>query len=137
LIDGTYLTFGQLDEGGGYNFFFSERNMPTKTPATISAILTVLILVLLAITFALLQMVALNGTSERQGLTAMGLSLGCQSIVIILLGALAARATRFLVTKVEWNGILAVAVTVIVAGTIGGVVSFLVSVIAIPIAGIR
>jgi hypothetical protein len=111
--------------------------MPTRSPATISAVLTVLILVFLAIIFALLQMVALNGASERQGLTAMGLSLGCQSIVIILLGALAARATRFLVTKVEWNGILAVAVTVIVAGTIGGVVSFLVSVIAIPIAGIR
>ena len=50
--------------------------MTNKSPATISAILTVLILVLLAILFALLQMVALNGASERQGLTAMGISLG-------------------------------------------------------------
>ena len=111
--------------------------MPTKTPATISAILTVLILVLLAIVFVLLQMVALNSASERQGLTAMGLSLGCQSLVIILLGTLAARATTFLITKLEWNSILAVVITVIAAIMIGGVVSFLASVIAIPVAGIR
>jgi membrane protease YdiL (CAAX protease family) len=111
--------------------------MSNRSPATISAILTVLILIFLAIVFLLLQMVALNGVSERQGLTAMGLSLGCQSLVIILLATLAARATTFLITKVEWNSILAVATTVLVAGTIGGVVSFLVSIVAIPVAGIR
>ena len=111
--------------------------MPTKTPATISAVLTVLILVFVAIVFVLLQMIALNGASERQGLTAMGLSLGCQSLVVILLGTLAARVTTFLITKVEWNSILAVVVTVLAATTIGGVISFLASVIAIPIAGIR
>jgi hypothetical protein len=82
-------------------------------------------------------MVALNGDSERQGLTAMGLSLGCQSIIVILLAALAARATTFLVTKVEWNSILAVVVTVFVAATIGGVFSFLATILAIPVAGIR
>lgn len=111
--------------------------MLNRSPATISAILTVLILVLLAILFLLLQMVALNGASERQGLTAMGIALGCQSLVIILLAMLAARATTFLTTKVEWNSILAVVVTVILAATIGGVISFLASILAIPVAGIR
>ena len=110
--------------------------MSRKSPATISAILTVLILVFLAIVFVLLQMVALNGATERQGLTAMGLSLGCQSIVVILLATLAARATTFLITKVEWNSILAVVVTVVIASVIGGVISFLTSIIAIPVAGI-
>ena len=110
--------------------------MSKRSPAAISAILTVLILVLLAILFVFLQMIALNGASERQGLTAMGISLGCQSLVIILLATLAARATTFLITKVEWNSILAVFVTVIVATTIGGVLSFLASIIAIPVAGI-
>lgn len=110
--------------------------MRNRSPATISAILTVLILVFVAIVFVLLQMVALNGASERQALTAMGLSLGCQSLVIILLAALAARATTFLTTKVEWNSILAVAVTVLIASVIGGVISFLASIIAIPVAGI-
>lgn len=111
--------------------------MPKKTPATISAILTVLILILLAILTVLLQMVALNGASERQGFTAMGISLTCQGIVIILLAIFAARATSFLITKVGWNSILAVVVTVLAATTIGGTISFLTSIIAIPIAGIR
>ena len=111
--------------------------MPKRSPATISAALTVLILVLLAILFTLLQMLALNGASERQGLTAMGISLGCQSLVVILLATVAARATTFLITKVGWNSILAVAITVLVAGTIGGVIAFLSTIIAIPIAGIR
>jgi hypothetical protein len=111
--------------------------MPTKTPATVSAILTILILVLLAIVFLLLQMVALNGVSERQGVTAMGVSLGCQGIVLILLGGLAARATTFLITKIEWNSILAVVVTVLAATTVGGVIAFLSSFISIAVAGIR
>jgi|SRR5215208_7776668 len=111
--------------------------MPNKTPALISAILTVLTLILLAILSVVLQMVALNGTSERQGLTAMGISLACQGIVMILLGILAARATKFLITTVGWNSILAVVITVLVASTIGGTISFLTSVIAIPLAGIR
>ena len=110
--------------------------MRNKSPATLSAVLTVLILIVLAVVFLLIQMIALNGVSERQGLTAMGLSLGCQSLVIILLAALAARATTFLTTKVEWNSVLAVVVTVLVASILGGVLSFLASIIAIPVAGI-
>ena len=111
--------------------------MSQKTPATISAVLTVLILVFLGILFVLLQMIALNGASERQGLTALGLSLGCQSLVVILLATLAARATTFLITRVEWNSILAVVVTVFAAATVGGVISFLATIVSIPIAGIR
>jgi membrane protease YdiL (CAAX protease family) len=110
--------------------------MTRKSPATISAILTVLILVILAVIFTVLQMVVLNGASERQGLTAMGISLGCQSLIILMLATLASRATTFLITKVEWNSILAVVVTVTVAATIGGVISFLASIVAIPVAGI-
>ena len=111
--------------------------MPLKSPATTSAALTILILVLVAIVFALLQMLALNGAGERQGLTAMGVSLACQSLVIILLAALAARATRFLITKVDWNSILAVVVTVLVATTIGGTISFLSMLLSMVLAGIR
>ena len=111
--------------------------MPTKTPSAVSAILTIVILVVLAIIFVLLQMVALNGVSERQGATAMGVSLACQGVVMILLGILAARATTFLITKVEWNSILAVVLTVFVAATIGGVIAFLSSFVSIAVAGIR
>ena len=111
--------------------------MPNVKSATLSAILTVLVLILLAVLSLLLQMVALNGASEIQGVTAMGISLACQSIVVILLGIFAARATNFLITKVNWNSILAVGVTVLVATMIGGTISFLSSIIAIPVAGIR
>lgn len=111
--------------------------MPKRNPATISAALTVLILVLVAILFTLLQMLALNGASERQGLIAMGISLGCQSLVVILLAALAARATTFLTKTVGWNSILAVFMTVLIAAILGGVIAFLSTILAIPIAGIR
>lgn len=111
--------------------------MSNKTPATISAILTVLILIALAIVFVLLQMIALNGFSEREGLTAMGLSLGCQSLAVIFLAVFAARATAFLITKVGWNNILAVAITVFAMTTIGGVLFFLSSFVSAAVAGIR
>jgi membrane protease YdiL (CAAX protease family) len=111
--------------------------MPPKTPAAISATLTILILIILAIVFVLFQMLALNGASERQGATAMGIALACQSIVVISLGAFAARVTDFLITKIGWDRILAVIITVIVMTSIGGAISFLASIIAIPVAGMR
>jgi membrane protease YdiL (CAAX protease family) len=111
--------------------------MSTKTPAAIAALLTVVILILLAGLFVLFQMIALNGASERQGVTAMGIALACQSLVVIFLGIFAARATDFLIKKVSWNQILAVVTTVMVATAIGGTISFLASIIAIPVAGIR
>jgi hypothetical protein len=82
-------------------------------------------------------MVALNGAGERQGATAMGISLACQGVVMILLAVFSVRATGFLITKVQWNSILAVAVTVTVAAMIGGVLSLLSSILAVPVAGIR
>jgi hypothetical protein len=115
----------------------AKKEVTGKRPATISAVLTVLVLSVLAILSVLLQMIALNGAGEGQGLTATGLSLACQGVVILLLAIAAARATNFLVTEVTWNGILAVVVTVLIATMIGGTISFLSSVIAIPLAGIR
>jgi hypothetical protein len=111
--------------------------MSNKSPATISAVLTVLVLIVTGTIFLLLQMVALNGAGERQGLTAMGISLACQSLVIIVLAASAARVTDFLITRVDWNSILAVVVTVILATMIGGMLSLLSMIISIPVAGIR
>jgi membrane protease YdiL (CAAX protease family) len=111
--------------------------MQNKRSATVSAILTVVVLILLAVISLLLQMVALNGAGERQGVTAMGISLACQGIVVIVLAILAARVTDFLIRRVSWNSILAVAVTVLVAAMIGGTTSFLSMILSIPIAGIR
>jgi membrane protease YdiL (CAAX protease family) len=110
--------------------------MSNKTPAAISATLTVLILILLGVLFVLFQMLALNGASERQGMIAMGLALACQSMVVIFLGTVAAWATNFLIARVGWDRILAVIVTVLVTTAVGGTLSFLATILAIPVSGI-
>jgi hypothetical protein len=114
-----------------------EATMPSRKPAIVSAILTVLILALLALLSALLQMVALNGASERQGITALGISLTCQGAVIILAAIVARWLTQFLITKADWNPIMAVITVVLVTATVAGAITFLFMIIAIPVAGIR
>jgi hypothetical protein len=111
--------------------------MPNKTPAIISTILTVLLLIVLAVLSLLFEIVALNGASERPGVTAMGISLICQGVGIILLGILAGRVTNLMITKFNWNKTLAVVIAVIVGTALGGLISFLSIVISIPLAGIR
>ena len=65
------------------------ENIPSKTPTIISVILTILLLVIFGILSALFEMFALNDVSERQGGTAMGISLVCQGAGIILIGRFA------------------------------------------------
>lgn len=111
--------------------------MSNKTPATISVILTVLLLILLAVLLLLIELIALNGVNERQGVTAMGISLACQGAVLILAGLSARWMTNFLITKADWNHSMAVVTAVLVAASVGGAISFLSVIIAIPVAGIR
>jgi hypothetical protein len=111
--------------------------MLNKNPATVSVILTILLLIFIAVVLLLFEMVALNGASERQGLTAMVLSLGCQGVVMLLAGVVARWLTNFLITKATWNNIMAVITAVLVAASVGGAISFLSMIIAIPLAGIR
>jgi hypothetical protein len=111
--------------------------MPNKTPAVISVILTILLLVVFAIVSVLFEMLALNGASERQGMTAMGISLLCQGVGAVLLGFFAWWLTNLLISKFNWNKIIAVVVTVFLGTTIGTGISFLSLIISIPIAGIR
>ncbi len=111
--------------------------MPNKTPAVISVILTILLLVVFAIVSVLFEMLALNGASDRQGMTAMGISLLCQGVGAVLLGIFAWWLTSLLISKFNWNKIIAVVVTVFLGTTIGTGISFLSLIISIPIAGIR
>ena len=111
--------------------------MPTKTLAIISAVLTVVLLILFGVLFLFMQMIALNGASEQQGTTAMGFSLICQGIGVILAAVLAWRLTTLLIEKFNWNAILSVVIAVL-AGTFGGgLLAFLSFIVSIPIAGIR
>lgn len=111
--------------------------MTGKRPATIAAVSTVILLVLLAVLSLLLQMVALSGAGERQGVTAMGISLVCQGAVMLLAALLARWLTDFLIAKADWNHTMAVVSAVLLAASLGGAISFLAMILSIPIAGIR
>jgi hypothetical protein len=111
--------------------------MPNKTPAIISAVLTVILLVIFGVLSVFMQMLVLNGASERQGVTAMGVSLLCQGVGAILAAAFAAWLANLVITKFNWNNMLAVVGAVIAGTLLGGVIPFLSIIISIPLAGVR
>lgn len=111
--------------------------MPNKTPAIISVVLTILLLVVFAIVSVLFEMLALNGASESQGVTAMGISIICQGVGAILIGVFAWWLTNLLISKFNWNKVIAVVVTVFLGTVIGTGISFLSLIISIPVAGVR
>ena len=110
--------------------------MPNKTPAIISAVSTIILLILFGVVSVLTQMLVLNGVNESQGTTAMGVSLVCQGAGAILAAAFAGWLTNLVITKFNWNNILAVVVAVIAGTLLGGVISFLSIIVSIPLAGI-
>ena len=111
--------------------------MSDKTPAVISTILTIILLVVFGILSVFVQMLALNGASERQGMTAMGILLACQGAGAILLGVFAGWFTRLAITKFNWNKIIAVTAAVFLATLFGVGISFLSTLLSIPLAGIQ
>lgn len=111
--------------------------MPPRTSSIIAAVLTFLVLILFSIVLLFVEVIALNGASERQGFTAMALSLICQGITVILAAMLAWRLTALLVTKFNGNTALAVIISVVAGVFGGGLIFFLSVLIAIPVAGIR
>jgi hypothetical protein len=111
--------------------------MTSTRSATIAAVSTGIILILLAVLFILLQLVALNGASEGQGITSMGISLACQGVVILLAGIFARWLAHFLIARAEWSHNMAIISAVILAASLGGAISFLSMIVAIPVAGIR
>jgi hypothetical protein len=111
--------------------------MTNKTPAIISSILTVILLILFAVLSVFMQMITLNGVSESQGMTAMGISLVCQGVGVILAGIFAGWITNLVVTKFNWNKVLSVLIAVFAGVLLGGAISFVSTIISIPLAGIR
>jgi hypothetical protein len=118
-----------------FNIF--GETVSNKTASSVSVILTVLLLVIFAVLALVFEMVALNGVGERQGMTALGISLICHSAGAILLGILACRSTHLMITKFNLNQVLAATLTVMLGMLAGGTISFLSVLISIPLAGIR
>jgi len=111
--------------------------MPNTTPAIISAVLTVILLIIFGVLTVFTQMLVLNGVGEIQGMTAMGVSLVCQGAGAILAAVLAGWLTNLIIIKFNWNNILAVVIAVIAGTLLGGVLSVISIIVSIPLAGIR
>ena len=73
--------------------------MPNKKPALTSAVLTIILLIIFGVLSVLTQMLVLNGANERQGMTAIGVSLICQGAGAILAAVLAAWLTNLGITN--------------------------------------
>ncbi len=111
--------------------------MPNKTPAVISVILTILLLIVFGVVSILFEMLALNGAGESQGAAALGISILCQGVGAILIGVFVWWLSNLLISKFNWNKIVAVIVTVFLGTVIGGGISLLSIIVSIPAAGVR
>ena len=111
--------------------------MTNKTPAVISAVITVVLLVIITVLSLFFEMVALDGATEKQGIIALSISLVCHILAIILLGLFASRFTKFVITKFNLNKILAAITAVILAIGLGVVFSFFTMTLSILGAGVR
>lgn len=110
--------------------------MTTKTPAIISVVLTILVLLLLGVLSIFMNMVALNGMSSREGGPAL-LTLGSCSIIGIILSAIvASRLTKTFINKYSWNSILAVITAFIASIILGFVLNVIGFILAIIVADI-
>lgn len=111
--------------------------MPTKTPSMIAGLSTFFILIAVAIVFVFGQIVLLNGVSESDAFNAISISVICQSVGLLLAVILARWLTRLLLTRFNWNPILAVITAIVAATGFGALVSFLSIILSTLFAGIR
>jgi len=112
--------------------------MPTKTPVTVSVTLTIILLIVVAFATMFMQIVMLNGVmNEGQATTALGVTLGCQGVVIILGTIFTRWLTKMLIVRFQWNNALTVIVSVMVATFLGAAISFLSIITGLIAAGIR
>jgi hypothetical protein len=86
---------------------------------SISAALTVVLLILTGVLVLFVELIALNGFSERQGTAALVTSVTIQAAGIVVSAVVAARLSGWLVAKFDWNKALSV-VCAVLAGTLLG-----------------
>ncbi|MCE9647094.1 MAG: hypothetical protein K8S20_13920 [Chloroflexi bacterium] len=113
------------------------KNTPNKTPVRIAAVITMILLFFVAVLSVLLEMVALNGASEKQGMFAIGTSLLCNGLGIVLFGLFSGWFTKFVMARFNWNPTLAVVIAVAAGVIIGSAASLLSLMLSIPLAGIQ
>lgn len=108
--------------------------MPNKTPAIISAVLTLIVLIVVNVILAFFILIALNGFSERSGSTSLAASLVCQGVGVILAVIVAWRLAIRLITKSNWGNVPAVLVSTLAGTLTGAGLSFVVMIASIFLA---
>ncbi len=111
--------------------------MPSKIPAILSGLSTLVILILVAVLSVFVQMLVLNGVSEAKAFNAMSISLICQSVGLLIAVSITRWAPNLLITKFNWSRFLAMTVAVGAATGVGVVIAFLSIIISLPLAGTR
>lgn len=112
--------------------------MPNKSPAIISVIVTVVLLLILGALSFFIDLVVLNGFSESAGGSALIAFGVCQSLGLILSAFFARWLTNLLFYKFNWNKIWTVIVSVLASVILSGVLaipSFIIS--AVVAEGLR
>lgn len=108
--------------------------MPTKTPSIVSTIVTVILLILFVIASGFFLLVALNGFDSSSGEPALITALICNILSIIFAAVLAWQLPKWLITKFNWNTIVAVIVSVVVGFILGSGLSGVAMFIAVLVA---
>ena len=94
--------------------------MSTRTFSLIASVVTVILLLVLGALMAIMQLLALNGFSDREGGPALAVSLACQGVGLVLSALLTRRLTRRLIDRFNWNRFLAAALAVLAGLLLGG-----------------
>lgn len=90
------------------------------THKTLSAVLTIILLILTTAVILFAELIALNGFGEREGTFALGASLLCQGAGMVIAAVVAFRLSGWLVTKFDWHKALSVIVAVLAGSMLGG-----------------
>ena len=108
--------------------------MTPKLSSIISRVLIAIILVVIGATIFVVEIIALNGFSDREAGPALITALICHGASAILVVILVGRLTRLLMTKFDWNGILAMMMSVFAGTLSGGFLFFLATILSILLA---
>ncbi len=112
-------------------------NTPSKTPVVVSVIVTVILLLLITAFAFFMQIILMNGVmNSSQTNIALGTSLGCQGVDIILGAILAGWLTRLFLKRFNMSKILAVIVAIIPVAILAAVLSFIAIFVGLAVAGI-
>ena len=112
-------------------------NTPSKTPITISVIVTVILLLLIAAFAFFMQIILMNGVmNSSQTNIALGTSLACQGVVVILGAIMAGWITRLFLTRFNMSKALAVIVAIIPVAILAAVLSFIAIFVGLVAAGL-